>query len=56
MIRSNGAGGNKTNDGGMVEVEASDVAVLLCINDGLYMSELFLGMPPSTQLKTSWIS
>ena len=43
MVRSNGTGGSKTttNGGGMVEVEASDVAVLLCINEGLYMSELF---------------
>ena len=40
-VRSNGTGGSKANDGGMVEVEASDVAVLLCINEGLYMSELF---------------
>lgn len=41
IIRSNDIGGSKTNDIGMVEVEASDVAVLLCINEALYMSELF---------------
>jgi CRP-like cAMP-binding protein len=49
MIRSDGSRlsgvatstGGKAGDGGIIEVEASDVAVLLCIPEALYMKELF---------------
>ena len=43
MIRSNGTTSSTTtkDNGSMVEVEASDVAILLCINEALYMAELF---------------